>query len=290
MSAVLETHPDVLVSPLLALQGISYSYRGRHRPSPALYTVTFDIQQGETLAVIGESGSGKSTLARILAGLIPASGGRLVFRGAELAATVGERSPDVLRLIQIIFQNPDGSLNPRHRIATIMGRPLQRFFHLKGPALRTRIEQLLADVQLPTHYADRYPSELSGGERQRVAVARALAADPALLICDEITSALDVSVQASLLALLKDIQRRTGVSILFITHDLALARWFADGAVVLLRGTLCENARIPQLYLEPEHPYTASLIAAVPRFGAFGEGHDQVAPSRENAEVLRLRK
>ncbi|MCX5512550.1 oligopeptide ABC transporter ATP-binding protein [Kaistia algarum] len=255
--------------PLLALQDVSYSYRSRHSASLALDAVTFDIAPGETLAVIGESGSGKSTLARILAGLLPASAGRIVFHGAELGPTVAERSSDSLRQIQIVFQNPDGSLNPRHRIATILGRPLQRFFGLRGAALRDRIEALLADVLLPAHYADRYPSELSGGERQRVAVARALAAEPVLLICDEITSALDVSVQASLLALLKDIQARTSVSILFITHDLALTRWFADRAVVFLRGKLCENTQIPELYQRPRHPYTASLIEAVPRIGAW---------------------
>lgn len=256
------------LQPLITLEAVTYAYPGRTSVARALDGVGFEIAAGETLALIGESGSGKSTLARILAGLVPATGGRLLFRGETLGATVALRKVDELKAIQIVFQNPDGSLNPRHRVSTILGRPLRRFFGLRGAALRARVESLLADMKLPAGHADRYPSELSGGERQRVAVARALAAEPALLVCDEITSALDVSVQSSLLALLKDIQRRRGLSMLFITHDLAMARWFADRAVVLLRGRICEDTPIPQIYHAPRHPYTASLIAAVPRVAA----------------------
>lgn len=249
---------------LVTLEGVTHVYGSNPSAQPALDGVSFRIGAGETLAVIGESGSGKSTLARILAGLLPATRGTIRLRGENLAGTVEHRSPDLLRKVQTIFQNPGGSLNPRHRVSTIIGRPLRHFFGMGGAALADRVETLLGEVRLPGHYGGRYPSELSGGERQRVAIARALAAEPDLLICDEVTSALDVSVQAALLSLLKDVQKRTGVSMLFITHDLALARWFADRAVVLFRGTLCEDTAIPELYERPRHPYTANLIEAVP--------------------------
>ena len=249
---------------LVTLEGVTHVYGANASGGPALDAVSFSIGAGETVAVIGESGSGKSTLARILAGLLPVTRGTIRLRGETLAGTTQHRSSDLLRRIQIIFQNPGSSLNPRHRVSTIIGRPLQHFFGLSGAALADRVETLLGEVRLPGHYGERYPSELSGGERQRVAIARALAAEPDLLICDEGTSALDVSVEGALLSLLKDVQKRTGVSMLFITHDLALARWFADRAIVLFRGTLCEDTAIPELYERPRHPYTASLIEAVP--------------------------
>jgi peptide/nickel transport system ATP-binding protein len=263
MSKVIETASHFRDQALLEVQGVSYSYRGSKEAARALRSVSFAIRPGEILALIGESGSGKSTLARIISGLLPASEGRLVFRGEAIEPLVQRRTAEVLRQIQIVFQNPDASLNPRHRVGTIIGRPLRHFLGLNNPLLKERVSGLLADVRLPADYADRYPAELSGGERQRVAVARALAAEPQLLVCDEITSALDVSVKASLLDLLKEVQSRTGFALLFITHDLPVVRWFADRAVVLQHGEVCEDTAIPELFQQPQHSYTASLIDAV---------------------------
>lgn len=234
----------------------------------ALAGVGLSLGRGETLALVGESGSGKSTLARLVAGLITPERGRIVFGGADITGLAARRPAAAQRDIQIIFQNPDASLNPRLRIGTSLARPLQRFFGLRGGILRDRVEALLGDVQLPGSYAERFPSELSGGERQRVAIARALAAEPSVILCDEITSALDVSVQASILDLLKGIQARTGLSILFITHDLAVTRWFADRVAVLFRGSLCETGPVDEIYAPPHHPYTAVLIDAVRGLGA----------------------
>ncbi|MQT14631.1 ABC transporter ATP-binding protein [Segnochrobactrum spirostomi] len=249
-------------APLLALDDLWFRHRRGTAPW-ALSGVGLSLDRGETLALVGESGSGKSTLARLVAGLIVPERGRIRFEGRDIAGSAARRSASARRQIQIVFQNPDASLNPRHRIATILARPLRRFFGLRGELLRVRIEALLADVQLPRDYAERFPSELSGGERQRVAIARALAAEPSILLCDEITSALDVSVQASILDLLKGIQAGTGLSILFITHDLAVTRWFADRVAVLYRGALCESGPVDEIFSPPHHPYTAVLIDAV---------------------------
>ena len=177
---------------------------------------------------------------------------------------MGKRSRELLRLIQFIFQNPDASLNPRQRIFQIIGRPLRIFFNLSGKELRTRTEKLLDDVRLEARYAQRYPDELSGGERQRIALARALAADPKLILCDEILSALDVSVQANVLELMIDLQARTNIAYLFITHDLAVVRSMAHQVGVMYRGNLCESGRVEEVFNPPFHPYTYLLISAVP--------------------------
>jgi peptide/nickel transport system ATP-binding protein len=258
----------------LGVQGVSYRYArrgwfGRQSATQPLVLndVSFQVRPGETVALVGESGSGKSTLARAIAGLLPITEGGICLGGSDISMGVERRSKALQRQIQIIFQNPDASLNGRHRIATILARPLRKFFGLKGEALRTEIRALLRSVQLPDEYATRFPSEISGGERQRVAIARALAAKPSLLLCDEIVSALDVSVQAAILELLADIQRRTHLTMLFITHDLAVVRWFADRVVVLYRGQVCEVAPVAALFAPPLHPYTAVLLEAVPQFG-----------------------
>jgi peptide/nickel transport system ATP-binding protein len=259
---------------VLAVEGVTFRYgrggwfRGGARSAPpALDAVSFAIRAGETLALVGESGSGKSTLARAVAGLAPIESGALRFGDHDLGRPVERRSRDLQRAIQIIFQNPDASLNGRHRIGRILERPLALFFGLSPAQRRHEVAALLDSVQLPPDYARRYPSEISGGERQRVAIARALAAKPELLLCDEIVSALDVSVQAAVLDLLADLRRRTGLAMLFITHDLAVVRWFADRVVVLYRGQVCEIARTADLFAPPYHPYTAVLLQAAPQFG-----------------------
>ncbi|GAB4070916.1 ABC transporter ATP-binding protein [Ancylobacter sonchi] len=255
--------------PLLAIEGLSARY-GHRRPlfgrAPAapevLRQVSLSLRPGETLALVGESGSGKSTLARIVAGLQPSSAGHVLFSGGALPALAQQRSVELRRQIQIVFQNPDASLNHRHRVGQAIQRPLELFFDLSRAERERRVIELLHAVRLPEDYAWRYPAQISGGERQRVALARALAARPRLLLCDEIVSALDVSVQASVLALLGTIKAETGLSLLFITHDLAVARWFADRIAVLYRGELCEVAPVEELFASPRHPYTQALLAA----------------------------
>lgn len=240
-------------------------FSGRKRQAPlAVDDVTLAVGSGETLALVGESGSGKSTIARAVAGLLPVTSGVMSFAGRDLVPSVERRSAEQRRLIQIIFQNPDASLNRRQRIGTILARPLQLFFGLSAAKRRNEVRSLLEAVQLPPDYAARFPGEISGGERQRVAIARALAARPSLLLCDEIVSALDVSVQAAVLALLRSIQRQSHLSVLFITHDLAVVRWFADRVAVLYRGHLCEVGPVEEVFAPPFHPYTALLLDAVP--------------------------
>ena len=244
-------------------------------PVQVVEEITFDIQHGETFALVGESGSGKTTVARALSGLLPYVDGKVQYlNGHDLKLPVGKRSRVLLRTIQYIFQNPDASLNPRHRVAWIIGYPLQEFFGLSGEKLKHRIEELLADVHLDFSFYNRYPDELSGGERQRVALARALAAEPKLLLCDEILSALDVSVQANILKLLAELQAERGIAYLFISHDLAVVRSLAHRVGVMYWGTLCEVGSVDEVFNPPFHPYTFLLLSAVPEANP-----DQVMPS-----------
>jgi peptide/nickel transport system ATP-binding protein len=262
-------------APLLDVRGIDVVYRG-HSLWPwatagrltALRELSFDIACGETFALVGESGSGKSTAARAVAGLVPVRAGRIRFAGQDITRPIARRDAATKRRMQIVFQNPDASLNPRHSVATILGRPLAVFHGLSGAARRTRAGDLLADVQLDASYLGRMPRQLSGGERQRVALARALAAEPELLLCDEILSALDVSVQARTIGLLRKLQDEHGLAYLFISHDLAVVRWLAHRVGVLFAGTLCEIGPVQQVFSPPYHPYTESLLLAVPRIGS----------------------
>ena len=213
------------------------------------------------MALVGESGSGKSTLARAVAGLIAPADGSIRLSGKALAGLVKDRTPEERRLIQFVFQNPDASLNPRARVAKALSRPLEFFFGKSSPE---GVRAALADVRLDGKYAARFPDELSGGERQRVAIARGLVAEPTLLLCDEILSALDVSVQASILALLQRLKAERGIAMLFISHDLAVVRMLADRVCVLFRGDIMEIGRRDQIFAAPFHPYTHSLLEAVP--------------------------
>jgi peptide/nickel transport system ATP-binding protein len=248
--------------------GYGSTGKGRFFRKPPIIIVdgiSFDILPGETLALVGESGSGKTTVARALNGLTPYTTGEVAFSKAyDLTQPVDKRSDDLLRSVQLIFQNPDASLNPRQRVSKIIGRPLQRFFGLSGAELRKRTEKLLEDVRLDRSYYDRFPDELSGGERQRIAIARALAAEPTLLLCDEVLSALDVSVQANILELLIELQGRTNIAYLFITHDLAVVRSIAHRVGVLYWGALCEIGRVDEVFNAPSHPYTEMLLKAIP--------------------------
>ncbi|HEU4826931.1 MAG TPA: ATP-binding cassette domain-containing protein [Dongiaceae bacterium] len=228
------------------------------------------LNRGEVFALVGESGSGKSTIARAVAGLLAPLSGDIAFEGKPLPYTIAARSPDLRRRIQYIFQNPDESLNPRQTIFNILAQPLIRFFGRAQADLAPDIQQALRDVNLDPDYARRYPGQLSGGERQRVAIARALIAQPDLLICDEVLSALDVSVQASVLELLRDLQRRRGLSMLFISHDLAVVRSLADRVGVLFKGELVACDTAEAVFRPPFHPYTQRLLDAVPDLRAAG--------------------
>ncbi|UVK43872.1 dipeptide ABC transporter ATP-binding protein [Mesorhizobium sp. AR07] len=246
---------------LLAVENVSVVYGRPGRGFTAIRDITLNIREGETFALVGESGSGKSTLARAVAGLIAPTSGRISLSRKPLAGRVKQRDAEERQLIQFVFQNPDASLNPRARISRALARPLEFFFGSKAEA---PVVAALADVRLDAKYANRFPDELSGGERQRVAIARGLIAEPSLLLCDEILSALDVSVQASILALLQRLKAERGIAMLFISHDLAVVRMLADRVCVLFAGDIMEMGPRDQVFSAPFHPYTHSLLDAVP--------------------------
>ncbi|MFM8745050.1 MAG: dipeptide ABC transporter ATP-binding protein [Aestuariivirga sp.] len=250
--------------PLLSVDRLTVSYGRGSRAFTALDNVSLTVEKGETVALVGESGSGKSTLARAIAGMVAPAAGHIRLVQSELAALVKARSPAERRLIQYIFQNPDASLNPRATIGRSLTRPLEFFFPEREASTAEQVTAALAEVRLDAGYASRYPDQLSGGERQRVAIARALIAQPDLLLCDEVLSALDVSVQASILELLQRLKSELGVAMLFISHDLAVVRMLADRVCVLFRGQVMELGPREQVFAPPFHPYTLSLLEAVP--------------------------
>jgi peptide/nickel transport system ATP-binding protein len=250
--------------PLLSVDRLDIHYGSGEKAFRAVSNASFSIQQGEVFALVGESGSGKSTIARAISGLVPPAAGTVALEGKALAPRVNRRSSDERRRIQYIFQNPDASLNPRARVGETIARPLHYFFHLDRAQAREKVTQALADVQLDSSYAERFPDQLSGGERQRVAIARALAAEPALLLCDEILSALDVSVQANILNLLQNLKAQHAIAMLFISHDLAVVRMLADHVCVLYGGEVMEIGPAERIFAAPFHPYTHTLLHAVP--------------------------
>jgi peptide/nickel transport system ATP-binding protein len=248
--------------------------------------VSFSVERGEKFALVGESGSGKSTLARAISGVLAPAHGQIRFAGQPLPGTVRVRSDAVRQQIQYIFQNPDASLNPRRTVGDTVGRPLEVFFRMRRPKLRERIAALLEDVRLDASYAERYPDQLSGGERQRIAIARALACDPELLLCDEILSALDVSVQASILKLLERLRAEHDLAMLFIAHDLAVVRAIADRVGVLFGGELFEVGAASAVFAPPFHPYTHELLLATPGPKPAGKRAERarvLAPARASA-------
>jgi peptide/nickel transport system ATP-binding protein len=261
-------------TPALQLDALSISYHqpgllnkllGRAETRVATVDdIDITVCRGETLGLVGESGSGKSTILKSVAGLLPPAGGKMTVAGGKtLAPVVDNRPPDHLRSIQLIFQNPDDSLNPRQTIAEILEQPLRLYFGLTGQDLYDRSVEILNRVRLGGHYLDRLPSQLSGGEKQRVAIARAFAADPELVLCDEVTSALDVSVQAAVLDLLNELKEKHGTTYIFVSHDLAVVKVLSDRVAVLYQGRLCEIGPSDQVYTTPSHPYTEVLLGAV---------------------------
>jgi peptide/nickel transport system ATP-binding protein len=254
------TARTVTGEPLLSLSGVNASY-GAAR---VVCDIDLALHRGETLAVVGESGSGKSTLARVICGLKPPESGAIVFRGAALPPSLRGRTADQLRRVQMIYQMPDMALNPRQTLGEILGRPVSFYFGLPAAKVKARVAELLRQIDLPPEFATRTPGELSGGQKQRVCIARALAAEPDLIICDEVTSALDPLLADEILRLIRRLQDETGVGCLFITHDLGTVRRIADTVAVMLRGAIVAQGPIAQVFAPPFHPYTEALLSSVP--------------------------
>ncbi|MGH3136321.1 MAG: ABC transporter ATP-binding protein [Gaiellaceae bacterium] len=259
---------SVSEAPLLLVETLQAGYQGRHERTIAASRVSFSVEQGACVALVGESGSGKTTIARCVVGLHEPDSGRILLDGMPLAGRAGRRTREERRRIQIVFQNPYESLNPRQRVAEEIARPARVLRALSRTDADVEVERLLERVRLPTRLGRRFPSELSGGERQRVAIARALAARPDLIVCDEVTSALDVSVQAAVLELLAELREELGLALLFITHDLGVVASVADRVLVLDRGQVCEEGTIEQVLSAPQHEYTRRLLEAAPALPA----------------------
>ena len=248
--------------PILTVEGVTARYK--NAPADVLRNVNVEIHPGQTLAVVGESGSGKSTLARVITGLLPPSAGKTVFDGRTFPPSLPERTKEELRELQMIYQMADVAMNPRQTIRTIIGRPLEFYFGLRGAEKTRRIQELLDEIELGDGYIDRYPAELSGGQKQRVCIARALAAKPKLIICDEVTSALDPLVADGILKLLLDLQKREDVAYLFITHDLATVKAIADSIAVMFQGEVVRYGPKSQVLSPPFDDYTDLLLSSVP--------------------------
>ena len=240
----------------------------------------FEIRERETLGLVGESGCGKSTAGRVILRLHPATAGRILFRGTDITSLEGEALRRLRPRMQMIFQDPQDSLNPRMTVGSIIGEPLLEHGAAKGRALRDRVEELLDAVGLDPGFTNRYPHEFSGGQRQRIGVARALALNPEFIVCDEPIAALDVSIQAQVVNLLEDLQERLGLTYLFISHDLSMIRHIADRVAVMYLGRIVELASSDALYREPLHPYTRALLSAVPI-------HDPELEARRERVILR---
>jgi len=249
-------------TPLLEVRNVDASYGGSS--TKVLDGISIQLSVGQTLAVVGESGSGKSTLARVMTGLLAPSRGEIVFERKILPARLVDRSKDDLRELQMIYQMADVAMNPRHTVGKIIGRPLEFYFGIKGDAKRRRVQELLDEIEMGSGYIDRYPAELSGGQKQRVCIARALAAKPKLIICDEVTSALDPLVSDGILKLLLNLQKIEGVAYIYITHDLATVKAIADSIAVMHQGKVVRYGTRSEVLTPPFDDYTDLLLSSVP--------------------------
>ncbi|MGB8169097.1 MAG: ATP-binding cassette domain-containing protein [Chthoniobacteraceae bacterium] len=233
----------------------------------AVDDVSFTIEAGTTVGLVGESGSGKSTIGKTILKLVPATSGQILFEGRDVLPMSENEFRPLRREMQMIFQDPFGSLNPRHTIFQIVGEALEIHFPtMNGSARRDRVAELMKQVGLKPEMMERYPHEFSGGQRQRIGIARALAVKPKFIVCDEPVSALDVSVQAQIVNLLQDLQEELGLTYLFIAHDLAVVEHVSDHVLVMYRGKIVESASAEAIYADPQHDYTRKLLAAVPKF------------------------
>jgi peptide/nickel transport system ATP-binding protein len=250
-------------TPLIKVENVTATYaRGL---LPVLYNVDFEINRGHTVAVVGESGSGKSTTARVITGLLPPQEGKVYCDGEELPRDYHRRTKDQLRQAQMIYQSADTAVNPRHKIRDIIGRPLSFYLGLEGDAKDRRLRELMDMIEMDAdQFLDRLPSELSGGQKQRICIARALAAEPSFIICDEVTSALDQLVAEGILKLLDRLQQELNLAYMFITHDLATVRAIADEVIVMLQGRIVEQGPKEEIFSPPHHEYTDLLLSSVP--------------------------
>ncbi len=254
-------------APAIDIRELDAGYGRLANGEPAsmiLRDVNVTIPKGRTIGVIGESGCGKSTLARVIAGLLPPYRGEITLDGNALSRRLEDRTSDELRKVQFVYQMADTALNPRHRIRDIIGRPLSFYHGMRGKERENRVLELLRMVELPAPFADRYPHELSGGQKQRISLARALAANPEVVLCDEVTSALDTIVASNVIDLLTRLQNETGVSFVFISHDLSTVASFSDEIVVLYAGRVAEIGPVNEVLSPPFHPYTRLLISSAP--------------------------
>ncbi len=252
-----ETSDDII----LKIDGVDAAYG---KSAKVLHNVSISLPRGRTVSIVGESGSGKSTTARVITGLLPATSGQVTFNGEVLPIELKNRSRDQLRRIQMIYQMADTAMNPRQTVGEIIGRPLEFYHGLRGRAQEDRVIELLEAIELSEDFYDRLPSELSGGQKQRICIARALAADPEVIICDEVTSALDQIVQEGILQLLMRLQKERGISYLFITHDIATVEAISDEIVVMLNGQVVEQGLKNTVLSEPFPDYTKLLLSSVP--------------------------
>jgi peptide/nickel transport system ATP-binding protein len=262
---------------ILKAENVSACYTGKEM---VLEDINLKVRRGRTVALVGESGSGKSTLARVITGLLPPLTGKILYRNEELPPALKSRTRESLRQMQMIYQMPDTALNPRQKIRKIIGRPLSFYFDMRGKEREDKILELLDMIELPDHFIERLPTELSGGEKQRICIARALAANPELIICDEVTSALDQLVAEGILELLQNLQNKLQVSYLFITHDLATVKAISDEIVVMLEGRIVEQGVKKEILTPPHHEYTELLLSSVPEMDP--DWLDNLLETRQN--------
>lgn len=275
------TQPDPMA--LVKVECISATYPGSS--SAILSGIDFDIHRGETVAIVGESGSGKSTTARVITGLLAPDKGEILLDGFKLPGDYRKRSRDQLQNIQMIYQMADTAMNPRHRIRDIVGRPLQFYLQMEGNEKEQRVKELMEMIELdPGQFLHRLPSELSGGQKQRVCIARALAANPCLIICDEVTSALDQIIAEGILHLLDRLQQELNLAYMFITHDLSTVKAFADKVIVMLQGRIVEQGPIDRVFTPPYHDYTELLLSSIPEMDA--DWMDRVITDRASKDAM----
>jgi ABC-type oligopeptide transport system ATPase subunit len=264
LRAIMPT-PETTRPPLLCATGLTKVFTTGGRDFHAVDDVSLNIAEGGVLGIVGESGSGKSTVARLVMRLIEPTAGKIILAGEDLTAKSGEALRLMRRHMQIVFQNPHSSLNPRHTIRDAIAEPFLIQTNIRGIELERRIEALLDIVSLPKAFKYRYPHELSGGQKQRISIARAVALEPRLLVLDEPTSALDVSVQAQIITFLQELQERLNLTYLFISHNLAVVRYLCDHVIVMNRGKMVEGGATQAVFANPQNEYTRQLIKSIPR-------------------------